>query len=107
MPKYLDTSKATIEKHLFFEILEKRDRKKIVINRTKNFKNLQGLEFDILTEHPWKSTDKLFKLSNQYYGTIEYWWVIGLVNRKPTDGHCSIGDVLFIPRDPVAIAEVA
>jgi hypothetical protein len=107
MPKYLDTIKASISQHLYFEILEKRDRKTITINRTKNFKNLQGLEFDILVEHEWTSTDKLFKLSNKYYGTIEYWWVIGLVNSKPTDGHCKVGDVLFIPRDPVSIAEVA
>jgi hypothetical protein len=107
MPKYLDTKRGSISQHLLFEIMEKRGRKSITINRTKDFRELQGMEFDISTEHTWRVTDKLFKLSNEYYGTIEYWWVIGLVNGKPTDAHCSVGDVLYIPRDPVAIAEVA
>ena len=107
MPKYLDQNKATITDNLLFEILERRGRKKIVINRTKNFKDLQGYEFDIMAEHEWSSTDKLFKLSQRYYGTMDYWWVIGLVNNKPTDANCKIGDVLLIPKNPNGIVGVA
>tara|TARA_B100001989_G_C24460465_1_gene423858 strand:- start:100 stop:441 length:342 start_codon:yes stop_codon:yes gene_type:complete len=41
--------------------------------------------------------DKMYKFSFDVYGTTEYWWVIAWFNNKPTDMHCKIGDVLYIP----------
>ena len=48
-------------------------------------------------EHVWKKGDKLYKLSQRYYGNIDNWWVIALYNNKPTDAHFSVGDVIQIP----------
>lgn len=57
-----------------------------------------------VTEYPfefiqevWKHGDKLYKFSNRYYGETQFWWVIGLVNQKPTDSDFKIGDSVLIP----------
>lgn len=49
------------------------------------------------TEHIWTMGDKLWKLSQQYYGEPTYWWIIAWYNRKPTESHFSVGDVVLIP----------
>lgn len=48
-------------------------------------------------QHIWKDGDRLYKISNRYYNSIEFWWVIGLINQKPTDSHYEIGDLVLIP----------
>lgn len=41
--------------------------------------------------------DKMYKYAHEFYGDAEYWWVIAWFNNKPTDTHCSIGDVIYVP----------
>ena len=41
--------------------------------------------------------DKMYKYAHEIYGNAEYWWVIAWFNNKPTDTHCSIGDVIYVP----------
>ena len=48
--------------------------------------------------HVWSYGDRYYKLSSQYYGTPEYWWIIAWYNRAPTESHVNIGDVVYIPR---------
>lgn len=48
-------------------------------------------------EESWKEGDRLYKLSQKYYNSTEYWWVIGMFNQKPTDHHYSIGDLVLVP----------
>ena len=103
MPKYINNEKGIIEEDHYQNLKDERGIKRLTIQRTKTFENLQGLEFDVLREHVWSKTDKLHHLSRKYYGTNEYWWVIGLVNNKPTDGHYEIGDILKIPKKPSKI----
>jgi len=55
-----------------------------------------GLSVDNLT-HIWSHGDRLWKLSEQYYGNPNYWWLIAWFNRKPTENHFSIGDTVIIP----------
>ena len=47
--------------------------------------------------HIWTHGDKLWKLSQQYYGDPKYWWLIAWFNRKPTENHFSFGEVITIP----------
>jgi hypothetical protein len=54
-------------------------------------------------EHIWTKGDRLFKLANIYYDSIEYWWIIALWNDKPTDAHYNYGDVIEIPYPPMEI----
>tara|TARA_B100001094_G_scaffold286455_1_gene301275 strand:+ start:534 stop:875 length:342 start_codon:yes stop_codon:yes gene_type:complete len=41
--------------------------------------------------------DKMYKYAYEAYGSTEYWWVIAWFNNKPTDIHCKVGDVIYIP----------
>ena len=50
-----------------------------------------------LISHVWKVGDKLYKLAHEYYDDAELWWVIAFYNKKPTESHFAIGDVLRIP----------
>ena len=47
--------------------------------------------------HVWKTGDRYYKLANQYYGHSEQWWVIAWFNKKPTEAHLTLGDVIQIP----------
>ena len=105
MPKYPKNDNAIINNESYFEVKEARGIKVLRIKRTKTFEGLQGQEFDLLTEHVWTSSDKLFKISHKY-GSTEFWWVIGILNGKPTDAHYSIGDVINIPTKPNQISEL-
>ncbi len=54
-------------------------------------KNLQRIG------HVWRVGDRFYKLAHQYYGDSKYWWVIAWYNKKPTESHLKIGDVIKIP----------
>ena len=105
MPKFLNDQEAILDSDLYFSVFEKKGVKFIRLRRTKNFKSLTSVDIEVKNEHTWGHGDNLGKLSQKFYGTLEYWWVIAILNGKPTDAHCSIGDVLFIPRRPIVVAE--
>jgi len=106
MPKYPNNDNAIINSDTYSEVKVNRGIKVLRIVRTKTFEDLQGQEFDILAEHVWNVSDKLFKISQKYYGSTEFWWIIGILNGKPTDAHYSIGDVVNIPSKPNQIVEL-
>ena len=106
MPKYSKDNKAVLSSDLYFEVLEKKGVKSLVIRKTTTFDKLQGTELDVAAEHIWSHGDNLRKLSNTYYSESQYWWTIGLANSKPTDAHYSVGDVVYIPSNPFHIAEL-
>ena len=41
--------------------------------------------------------DKMYKYAYEEYGSTEYWWIIAWFNNKPTDTHCKIGDIIYVP----------
>ena len=49
------------------------------------------------TGHIWAYGDRFYKLANEYYGDVRYWWVIAWYNKKPTEAHFSIGEQFFVP----------
>ena len=51
----------------------------------------------ISNSHIWSFGDRFYKLADQYYGNSEYWWVIAWFNKKPTEGHLKLGDLILIP----------
>lgn len=87
---------------IYEKILERRGVKKISHFGTEIFSfddSVEQYPFEFI-EYIWNEGDRLYKLSNKYYNTIEFWWVIGLVNQKPTDSHFEVGDLVLIP-DPL------
>jgi nucleoid-associated protein YgaU len=49
------------------------------------------------TTHIWKYGDRFYKLSNQYYGDPQYWWIIAWYNSTPTEANISTGTAIRIP----------
>lgn len=43
--------------------------------------------------------ERMSKWAYEFYGSSEYWWVIAWYNKKPTDSHIKLGDVVSIPKD--------
>jgi hypothetical protein len=106
MPKFLDDKVAILNSDSYKEVFEKRGLKFIRIRRTKDFSKLVGQDFEIAEEHVWTSTDSLFKLSYRFFGEYDLWWTIAMINGKPTDAHYSIGDIVYIPKNPDRIMEM-
>ena len=102
MPKYKRTA-AILNSEVYFDVFERKGLKFLRIHRTTSFKGLRGREIPLRARHVWSKTDKLHKLAEQYYGDNTYWWVIAMFNKKPTDAHYSIGDITYIPEDPILI----
>lgn len=49
----------------------------------------------------------MYKYSYEYYGTIDFWWVIAWYNNRPTDSHFKIGETVEIPTDLDRAVELA
>ena len=47
--------------------------------------------------HVWVTGDRFYKLADRYYGNVRYWWIIAWYNRKPTESHVTLGEVLKVP----------
>tara|TARA_B100001123_G_scaffold298977_1_gene333486 strand:- start:9171 stop:9542 length:372 start_codon:yes stop_codon:yes gene_type:complete len=77
------------------------------IQRVSYLKHLETLELkyptlaDIVnlsfTNYIWSQGDRFYKLSHEFYGDARYWWVIAWFNKKPTDHHVSVGDLIKVP----------
>ena len=101
MAKYSNLRTAMLENIEHYDKkLEDRGIKKALIHRTVDFSNLKDVRIQILDEIEWTVGTTLHRLAVRYYGTGEFYWVIGLVNNKPTDAHYEIGDVIIIPGEP-------
>ena len=105
MPKYPNETTGILDEQSYSHVFERKGVKFLRIRRTKDLSPLQNLEVEIMAEHVWAKTDRLHRLSMKYYNGPNFWWVIGLVNKKPTDGHYSIGDVVYIPARPQIVKE--
>jgi hypothetical protein len=84
---------------VYEELIESRGKKKIYHYSTATIKHPEAKDFKNLTtlRHIWKVGDRFYKLSNKYYGSTKYWWVISIFNKKPTEADVSLGEELTIP----------
>lgn len=95
------TEQIIPKKGVYEEILENRgvNKKGIVAYASPAHMEMSKYaneELDIIY-HKWTVGDRFYKLSNKYYGSTKYWWIIAKYNGKPTEAHVSIGEVLHIP----------
>ena len=58
-----------------------------------------GLDFDtiLVSDYVWKQNDSLHKLSQMFYNTYEYWWVIAWWNSYGVEADVKNGALLTIP----------
>ncbi len=81
------------------EIIENRGRDSIEHYTTPKFtpltvEQIQSLSFET---YVWKSGDKFWKLSSNYYGNPKYWWVIAMYNNRPIEATVKVGELIQIP----------
>tara|TARA_Y100000593_G_C4309870_1_gene337833 strand:+ start:271 stop:582 length:312 start_codon:yes stop_codon:yes gene_type:complete len=101
MPSYYD--KPVINNSEIYEhIFEPRGLEFLEQYRTKTFNNFKGKKFKAY-RHIWVQGDTLRRISLKYHKTAKPWWIIGLVNGKPTDAHYKLGDTVVVPVNPNAI----
>jgi hypothetical protein len=105
MPSYTNDKNAILSADIYSEVFERRGVKFLNIRRTKDFSVLRTVQVEVASEHIWTKTDSLHKLANKYFGSYDSWWVIAIVNKKPTDAHYSIGDIVYIPSEINVVKE--
>tara|TARA_B100000161_G_scaffold220061_1_gene165295 strand:- start:31 stop:357 length:327 start_codon:yes stop_codon:yes gene_type:complete len=107
MPQYKDIYSKILKSDIYFDLFEKRGVKYLKIRNTKTFERLTDIRIDIHDEfYTWSSSDNLRRLALKFYDEPSLWWVIGLVNQKPTDGHWKVGDKVIIPINPYVVEGV-
>ncbi len=84
---------------LYDNIFEERHVKGIRHYDTPTFKYPTVAEISGMTKktHIWSTGDRFYKLAIENYGAAQYWWVIALFNKKPTEAQIQTGDVIYIP----------
>lgn len=99
MSRYKRRIKAINDNELYDKLFEKRGVKKITQYRTPESVNVPQEVLDSIetVEHVWSYGDAFWKLAARYYGDPRMWWVIASYNRKPTDTHMELGDLIRIP----------
>jgi nucleoid-associated protein YgaU len=50
-----------------------------------------------LIQHVWTRGDKFYKLAQEHYGDPSLWFVIAWFNKKPTEHHFVLGEILYVP----------
>ena len=80
-------------------ILDNRGLKSVVQYATPEFEYPETADLASIERirHIWKFGDRYYKLADQYYGDSKLWWIIAFYNKKPTDAHVSLGDVIRVP----------
>ena len=105
MSRYSNYPLVENDLDFYKEKLDVRYTKSIIHHRPNT---ATSLDYDFITNlsyvnEVWNTSIKLFKLADKYYGDPNLWWVIGLVNKKPTDAHWKNGDLIYIPIDPTPV----
>jgi len=89
------------------KVTTSRDSENVKKRGNKNIIHYVGPTFDKITEdlydsnqlefHVWKIGTRFYKLASEHYGDPRLWWVIAYFNKKPTDSHVSLGEVVYVP----------
>jgi len=98
--RYNGRKKLTNTKRFYEEYMEERGLKKI---RHFNTPKMRYPKPETIASeltriaHVWKSNDMYWKLAADHYGDSHLWWVIAWFNKKPTESHVKLGDIIQIP----------
>ena len=101
--RYRSETKGVLKNTNYEHLRSKHDRERAIIFRTVDFGALKNQQIQVSRYGTWNVGSSLFKIAFDVYGRTDYWWVIGMVNAKPTDAHFSIGDEIYYPVSPTII----
>jgi hypothetical protein len=84
---------------IYKNYLDERGRKFIEHYETikMDYPTNQQLKSIIYLEHVWSAGDRLYKLSNRYYGNTKDWWIILKFNKIGSEFEIQNGDTIKIP----------
>jgi nucleoid-associated protein YgaU len=102
MPTRYNKARTIINSSDYYAPLRKsRDLKQIVHYTTLKVKNPSVAERASVktTRHIWKYGDRLYNLSNKFYGDPRYWWVISWWSGYGVEADIKTGAVILIPID--------
>jgi len=99
MSRYKPRNTFVNEGGIYQEFLDDRGISKLQQYRTAKWPVLTNKIRDGFStkSHVWSISDNYWKLANQFYGDPKLWWVIAWFNRRPTEAHNNIGDLIKIP----------
>lgn len=96
------TSRNKLDNHNtnYKELFDKRNVKGIIHYSSPNFKypTAEQMENITLLEHIWGFEDKYYKLAIKHYGSADYWWVIAMFNKTPSETMIELGQTIYIPK---------
>ncbi len=99
MSRYSFKPTAINDYQMYDKVLEKRGVNKILQYRTPKSKYVDQDIMDSIetTEYVWRYGDTYWKLASTFYGDPKLWWVIAAYNKKPTESHVNMGDIIKVP----------
>jgi len=108
MSRYRKRTIATNDTLRDDDIFEKRGVEIVEQYTTPKLNNPSQKELNSIsyTEHYYVAGQRMFKLSQQYYGDQQYWYIIARFNNKPTEAHIEDGEILKIPTNLQQALEV-
>ena len=97
--RYKKTKLSIVDKSVYKEILKNRPTKNLQVISFERFKELKVSELLGLSleTHIWGPSDRFYKLSNKYYGSPVYWWIIAYFNHTPLESDVRVGQKMLIP----------
>ena len=83
----------------YAELRRKKKVKLLTQYTTPTMSHIKDKDLSLLTlvPHLWKTGDRFYKLSYQYYNEPQYWWIIAWANKTPTEAHIKAGETIYIP----------
>lgn len=96
--RYKNTQKIINNSDTYKQYLQDRDIKKLVQYSTFNFNNLRSISTSNIESisHVVQPFEKLYMISQKYYGSPEYGWLICFTNQKANELQINTGDSLLI-----------
>ena len=87
------------DSEFYKELYERRGLKRIAHYETPIFRHPTISQRASITSvgYIWAYGDRFYKLANQYYGDVRFWWVIAWYNIAPTEATLKNGSVIYIP----------
>ena len=100
MSRYTDRIKAINDKEQYDKLLKKRGVRQVIQYRSPsaNFISDEELSKIDCYKISWYDGLSYELLASEYYGDPRHWWVIAGFNKKPTESHIAIGEVIKVPK---------
>tara|TARA_R100000808_G_C2088017_1_gene109446 strand:+ start:359 stop:700 length:342 start_codon:yes stop_codon:yes gene_type:complete len=97
--RYIDTYEFDNTNQLYRRLRALRGKRVITQypTQTLNFATIEELQSLKMVSHIWTLGDRYYKLAHKHYGDANLWWIIAQFNKKPTEGHMKLGEVVYIP----------